>query len=443
MRRSLAADASAAGPLAFTFGCWYTWTAVGVAFPLLGLVLIPVAGLLAQGAYEAFPVLAATHVATLAWGTMTIMGASMQMAPALLGARIRGERTVPWQYALFTLSVLGIVAGFAIGDLAFVIAGAAGVNVASWWFLALIASAVTSTGLKRAILSPQLPVAFGCYVLVLLWGAALAANLRWGMWPAALSGHRGVVVHLTLGLGGWFGLMVVGTFYRLVPLLHGARVASRSRGWTILWAGVFAIAAALVGVTLGVSWMLRTAAILAAAAFLFFGWEVVHVLSHRRSGAPDLNVSHWYVVVAYSTVLAGLAAAWGLGWFATVRPEQLGACVVVLFLLGWVTQTILGQLYKVTPFLMWYYRATIPDVMAISRQTALYSPWLGRVVLWLSNGGVIALVIGLWEHAALVAQAGAGSFAAAACLLAYLLAYRWVPAAVRRSLVFEWRWRIS
>jgi len=43
---------------------------------------------------------------------------------------------------------------------------------------------------------------------------------------------------------------------------------------------------------------------------------------------------------------------------------------VVLFLLGWVTQAILGQLYKVTPFLIWYYRATIPNVSPIPRQRA-------------------------------------------------------------------------
>ena len=144
------------------------------------------------------------------------------MAPALLGARVRAERCVPWQYGLFALTV---IMGFTRGDFALVATGGLGVNLASWWFIALIASTIASAGIKRYVVGPHIPVALLCFVLVLLWGTVLAANLRWAFWPALLVEHRGLVVHLTLGLGGWFWLMVVGTFYRLVPLIHGARVA--------------------------------------------------------------------------------------------------------------------------------------------------------------------------------------------------------------------------
>jgi hypothetical protein len=431
------------GPLAFTFGSWFTWTAVGVAFPVLGFLLVSASGSLARGAFETLPALAATHVATLGWATMTIMGAATQMAPALLGARVRGERTVPWQYGLYALSVGGIVVGFARGSFALAAAGGAGVNVASWWFLVLLVRAMISAGPRRGVLSPHIPAALACFVLVLLWGTLLAADLRWAFWPALLAGHRGLTVHLTLGLGGWFGLMVVGTFYRLVPLVHGARVASPRRGWGILLLGVLAIGAVLAGVGSGIGWMLRTAALLAAGALGVFCWEVLHVLAHRRSRAPDLNVAHWHAVVAYSVVLACVAVGWAGGWVRSDPPERLGECVAVLFLLGWVTQAILGQLYKVTPFLMWYYRATIPNVLAIPRQPAPYSPPLGRGVLYLSNAGVVGLASGVWAGSERVAQSGAVLLAAAACALAYMLAYRWIPPAASGRLDFEWRWRIS
>jgi hypothetical protein len=410
---------------------------------MLGLFLVWVAGMLARGDYEAWPAFSATHVATLGWVTMTIMGAAAQMAPALLGARVRAERTVPWLYGLFALSVVAVVVGFAHGALQFVAAGGAGVTVASWWFLAIVVSTLRSAGPKRVILSPHIPVALTCFALVLLWGTMLAANLRRAFWPAQLIGHRGLVVHLTLGLGGWFGLMVVGTFYRLVPLVHGARVTDSRRGKVILALGVLAIVGALVGIAMGTLLMLRVAALLAAAGLGFFSWEVLHVLAHRRNRAPDLNVSHWHAVVGYSLVLACAGGGWGLGWLRTDPSDRLGEVVVVLFLLGWVTQAIIGQLYKITPFLMWYYRATIPDVLAIPRQPAPYNPLLGRFVLWLSNVGVAVLTAGIWFGADQVAQGGAVLVAAAAWILAYLLAYRWVPPAVTRALVFEWRWRIS
>lgn len=434
--------AAAGGPLAFTFGNWFTWTATGVALPALGLFLPVVSVPLAAGAYESFPVFAATHVATLGWATMTIMGAAMQMAPALLGARVKGERTIPGQYALFTASALAMTVGFTRGALTMVAVGGVGVNIASWWFLVLVISTILSAGPRRSVVSPHIPAAFLCFVLVLLWGTTLAANLRWGFWPALLLEHRALVVHLVLGLGGWLGLMVVGTFYRLVPLVHGARVADPRRGWAVLIGAVLAMASVVAGVFVGSAALFRAAALLAAGALVLFSTEVLHVLAHRRSRAPDLNVAHWHAVVASSGVLAGAGVAWGLGWLRG-NPQRFSEGIVVLFLLGWVGQAILGQLYKVTPFLMWYYRATIPDVLAIPRQPAPYNPRPGRVALVLANAGVACLVGGIWAGVSGLAVVGAILWAVAAMIVAYMLAYRWIPPAVSRALVFEWRWRIS
>jgi hypothetical protein len=49
----------------------------------------------------------------------------------------------------------------------------------------------------------------------------------------------------------------------------------------------------------------------------------------------------------------------------------------------------------------------------------------------------------MWSGAASLAKAGAVSFAAAGFVLAYMLAYRWIPPVVMGTLPFEWRRRIS
>ena len=435
--------APAGGPLAFTFGTWFTWTAVGIVFPVLGVVLIAAAGPLAQGAYESRPAITAAHLATLAWGTMTILGAAAQMAPVLLGARLRGERTVPWLYLLFAVSVAAVLFGLAESRYDIVAAGGVGVNAAAWWFVGMLAATAVSAGPKRAVLSPHIPAALLCFVLVALWGTVLAANLRWVFWPVILVAHRGLVVHLTLGLGGWFGLMVVGVFYRLVPLVHGARVANARRGAAILVLAVAAFASVFAGIASPAAWLLRASAFLTAGALVLFAAEIVHVLARRRSRTPDLNVAHWYAVAAYSVVLAAIGGGWGAGLLHTDPPERLAEVTATLFLLGWVTQAIIGQIYKITPFLMWYYRATIPDVLAIPRQPAPYNPRPGRLVLWLGNLGVAGMAAGIWTGSTAVARGGAVLFAAAAFVLAYMLAYRWVPPALTGALAFDWRWRIS
>jgi hypothetical protein len=430
------------GPLAFTFAHWFTWTATGIALPAFGVLLVVAAPALAAGRYESLQVFAATHVATLGWVTMTIMGAAMQMAPALLGGRVKGERTVPGLYVLFTAGAATMVAGFARGAFSVVAAGGIAVNAAAWWFLVLVISAFLSAGPRRSIISPHIPAAFLCFGLVLAWGTVLALNLRWAFWPGLFPAARGLTVHLALGLGGWVGLIVVGTFYRLVPLVHGARVADPRRGWAILVCGVLSIGSMAAGVWAPRPALLRAAAVLAAVSLVLFSAEVRHVLTHRRVRTPDLNVVHWYAVAVWSAVLAAAGVAWGLGW-PRGDPPRFFEAAVVLFLLGWVAQAILGQLYKVTPFLMWYYRATIPDVLAIPRQAAPYNPRVGRSALALSNGGVAGLAAGVWFGNAAIALAGAVAWAASVMLVAYMLAYRWIPPVLGRELVFEWRWRIS
>jgi hypothetical protein len=374
---------------------------------------------------------------------MTIIGAAAQMAPALLGARVRGEATLPYLYGVFTGSAVLLVVGFVGGRFVLAAVGGAGIALASLWFVMLMLWTARAARSRPASMPLHLPVAFVCLGLVTLWGTVLAANLSLGFWPGLLVGHRGLVVHLALGLGGWFGLMVVGTFYRLVPLIHGARVASQPRGLAVLLLAGWAIVSTFGGVAGRLDWSFRVAALSAAGALVLLAVEVGHVLQHRRSRAPDLNVSHWYAVAGYSIVLAGVAAAWSLGAVRGGPPDRLGECVAVLFLLGWVTQAVIGQLYKIAPFLMWYYRSTIPDVPAISRRPDLYSPPVGSGVFWASNTGVVLMTIGIWERAAAIAEAGAVAIALSAFGLAYMLAYRWVPPVLSGRLAFEWRWRIS
>jgi hypothetical protein len=92
---------------------------------------------------------------------------------------------------------------------------------------------------------------------------------------------------------------------------------------------------------------------------------------------------------------------------------------------------------------MWYCRAAIPDVLAIPREPALYNPRPGRVALMLSNAGAACLVGATWTGVPAVAVGGAVPWAAAALIVAYRLADRWIPIAVSRSLVLEWRSRSS
>ena len=78
---------------------------------LFGLLLPWVApqAILAPG----FPhVLTLVHTATLGWLTMTIMGASLQLAPVILTSPLRADRLARWHYPIYILGVALMLSGF-------------------------------------------------------------------------------------------------------------------------------------------------------------------------------------------------------------------------------------------------------------------------------------------------------------------------------------------
>ena len=452
------------GPLVLTLPLTFVWLAVGVGLPAVALLLMAAAPRLAAAHFATAPVFALTHAATLGWGSMTIFGAAYQMSQTLLGQRLQGERWIPWQLALFTAGTVALVGGFLAGHLGALALGGSAVTVAAWMFVAIMTR--TARQLRRRLASTPSPpgpspapaprgrargrwvhglamalatVSFG---LVTAWGVVLALSLRYPFWPQLHLDWRGLAVHVALGFGGWFGLMVTGVSFRLIPVIHGTRPVSERRALalTLLVAG--AVALAVAGALGGWPWGRRLAALLTLPAAVLYAVEVVQLLAGRRRRSPDLNVDHWIAVLAYGLVLAGLAVAWAAGLPAIRQAGSRPAvAAAVLFLGGWVTQAILGQLYKVTPFLMWYYRAFVRDVLAIPNLPNLYAPRAGRFALAATNAGVVLVAAAVTWASAGLAQAGAALFLAGALAASWMFAYSWIPAVLRRRLPFVWRRR--
>src|SRR5262245_24851166 len=92
----------------------YLVTAAG-AFTLAALSLPWLAGELA-GHYYQPRILALTHLVTLGWITLTIMGASYQIVPIVLERPIWSERLGRWQFLLLAFGVAGMVGHFLIAE---------------------------------------------------------------------------------------------------------------------------------------------------------------------------------------------------------------------------------------------------------------------------------------------------------------------------------------
>lgn len=458
VERALTPEPGAGGPLVLTAAELFIWFAVAVALPGAAALLVVAAPALAAGLHLTPRAFGATHAFTLGVGSSTVMGAAYQMSSALLGSRIWGERFIAWQMAAHVAGTAALVGGFLTSSLVWLAAGGTLVTAGAWAFVVIMARTGARLGRARRADAPGAHARGGprqrvhavamilgtaAFALVTVWGLFLALSMRYPWWPQVWAGHRGLVAHLALGFAGWFGMMVVGVSYRLLPIVHGARITSEARGLAVVGLLGAGVALVVAGALSGSGGAVRAGVGAMAAAAWPYTWEVVRVLRHRRRRAPDLHVGHWWAVLAYTGLLGAWGLAWAAGWVGgpsgQAGPASPGVAAAVLFLVGWVVQAILGQLYKVTPFLMWYYRAFVPDVLQIPAVPDLYAPRAGRLALALTNAGTMILAGGILAGRPGWAQGGAVVFAAGALVAAWVFGYSWIPAVAGGRLAFGWR----
>ncbi len=246
-------------------------------------------------------------------------------------------------------------------------------------------------------------------------------------WPQLLT-YAGLGTHVVLGVGGWFVQLVVSTSYYLLPRFAGVR--HFGTGWlgtilVLLNAGfLVVIAATLVGSEL----LVRIGVALLALAGVLYAWDLERVLRRRQRTKPDLTILHWWAMLGQTVTLSVLAGAWSVGAL-TVEGARLAAAATVLVLVGWVTLAIMGQLYKVTPFLMWYYRYArgIPAI-DVPRLSAPYYPTAGVVSFHLTWSGSTLLAGAVLIQLPAIGMAASLLAGGGAFVFCYILVLSWIRA---------------
>ncbi|MDR7486468.1 MAG: hypothetical protein QN187_14210 [Armatimonadota bacterium] len=408
-----------------------------VPFMVTALLLLPVAGAgavfaaapLAAGNVRAWPVLATNHLVTLGWATLVAMGALHQLTPAMLGVPARPGRPALVQFGV-TLVGLGLLtAGFVARWRGVLVAG----GLVTWAGVVLFAWLLARLAPRRR--RWPLPVAgvaasVGALVLTATWGALMVVNWRWPFWLHLLT-VAGIGTHVVLGLVGWLVQLVVSVSYYLLPRFVGVRPLAQGRLPAVLGLLNAGIAVLVVAALWRWGAAARLGVALLAATGGVYAVDLWTWLQATRGAKPDLTIQHWWVILAQTVLLAIGGLAWALGWMP-VASSRLAATAGVLLLLGWVTMAIMGQLYKVTPFLMWFYRyARGLSALEVPRLPAPYYPREGRLPFYCSAAGGVALAAGVLLRVPQAALAGAVLFCVGAGAFSLLMAVSWMRAALR------------
>lgn len=368
--------------------------------------------------------LALTHLFTMGFAGSVVSGALYQITPVLLFSTLHSERLANLHLGLHVTGVAAMVWGF--------------YHVATIWTITggtLILTGAVLFGLnlyatfrKVERWNPHgalMALALLFYLTTLGWGMVMAFNQRFGFLSVVEGAPLGA--HLTLGMVGWFGLMVVGVGLKLVPMFApAAPVHARV---------VLAVGGSLVGgvllTVLGLvlpgglpllgervlpfGWVLPLGLLLLAVGLLGYTGALVQTYRRRRSVSRPPDFSVRFALTAALLLPLPVLLLLGAG-----RGAQAG--LVLLYALGFVGGTILGMLLRIVPFMVWLHRfrhrATKRERIPFLHEMFHYRLGWIAYLTWFPGVGLMAVGMAVGLGAVFAAGAVVALVGAVAVLLA-------------------------
>lgn len=390
-------------------------------------VLLPVVAPQALLAPDASHVLAMVHTATLGWLTMTIMGASLQLAPVILVSPLRAARVGRVQFPLYAGGVTLLVVGFWTAVTPLLITGGALVVLAVAHY-AVILGVTLASATHRPLSARYLAASTGYLCVVVGLGLTAALNFQFGFLGAGAD--RLLLVHLTIGVVGWLTCTLIGVSYtlvRLFALVHDHADVWGRRIFVLLNGGVLGLAA---GFAFGWVPVKAAGGLTLVAAVWLFAYDYARMLRLRRRKPLDVTQRHGIAAVGYLTVAVPAGVAVALVGVGPDRQEPVLIALGLAALMGWLGQSTIGYLYKIVPFLIWQARyGAVVGRQPVPLMRDLIHQGAASFSFWLINGALpVALVCAVlnWSLPFQVAAAllGAGLVLAAANVAGVLVPRR-------------------
>lgn len=359
------------------------------------------------GFYYHPKLIAVVHLVTLGWITGSILGALYLVLPMALRSPLPARRTDRWAYWSFVVGTLGMVSHFWI-------AAPSGMV----WSALLVVGAIVRVGWRTLTALGSAPVpaehrlpfflAFANMLLAALLGMAIGIDKSVDLLPGFTLDH--VFAHAHLAVLGWATFMVMGTSYRLIPMMLPSAVPE---GRDLTASAVLAELGLLwltIALAAGSTWSGAAALLYLAGVGLFFR-RLLWMRAHPRPPAkqlarPDYGVRH--LAVAFAHLVAAIALGLVLVW-RPAGPHHSALVLVygVLGLVGFLSQMVAGVSVRLLPLFAWMRQFAVSDFVDIPPSPhAIVNRPLHRLAFWSWATGPAILAFGLARADAMTTRLG-------------------------------------
>jgi hypothetical protein len=347
-----------------------------------------------------------THLFTLGFMTMIMLGALYQLLPVLSGEQIPGGSLLAVTvHLLLVAGVVCLCVGFILRE--YLLLGIAVIllAVALVGFTVVIGSKLVTNiaggdsihAMRLAVAALLVTIGLGCYrALAYIYPLESTLNLP--------------VLHVSWAVLGWVLLMIMAISFQVIPMFQ---VTPDYPAWLtrLIPPAIFAGLLLLMVVRKPVS--LTVLVIVMGAAVLIYAGFSLRLLQHRKRRLMDVSVYFWQLG------LLCLMLAVLLFWLVFLLPDVVAAALIperglllvgVLMIPGFACTIIFGMLQKIVPFLAFLHLqrlcvANIRAVRSLPNMHAFISP---ACSLWLLRLHMVAIatLLGAVIHGTLTVVAG-------------------------------------
>ncbi len=379
-------------------------------------------------------VIAATHLFVLGWICSIVMGAMYQLVPVALETKLYSERLAKWQFAFHVVGFVGMVWMFSkwdmkqVGHFGSVFAVGVGLfvyNIART-LLRVPKWNVVATAVSAALIWISFSILVGLSIaagkciyestegLATATGvSALVSGLRsLGAFMARFDQISAMHAHAHLGGIGFFTMLIVGVSYKVIPMFTLSEIQSHRRAALSVVLLNIGLAGSFITILLRSPWKLAFALVVIVALSIY-RLELRAILRAGKRRPLDWGIKYFLTAVTLLVPLSVLAVV--LSWPGlplNAFTGQLENVYGFLGLIGVVSFAIIGMLYKIIPFLVWFGsyskhigRAQVPAL------ADMYSARLQAVGYWTFLAGLLVTIIATLFSNAVVVRCGCGLLA--------------------------------
>lgn len=294
------------------------------------------------------------HLLVLGWATMIAMGAVYQLINVVLQSKIYSKKLGFVHYGFFTIGTAGLLIGFQTLRVVWIA-----------WFATMafigILLFVWNIGatLLRASQWNAITISTGCAVVYLtltgVTGMMMGLNFGFQLWEDFHEQLLGA--HILFGTLGWFGILITGFTYKMLPMFYLSHQfpTSMQKVILLLWnAGVW-----LGALSFLFEWSMLWKGfglLFIVLALVAFNLHISQIYKHRHKPNPGTGIV-WSILAARALLIVGLVL---IPLFALFPDRMIQSEIIVMigwvYLWGWVAITILGYLSKIAPFLWWTHK---------------------------------------------------------------------------------------